>query len=198
MSRVSGCWPHGIAHFHTQLASGQHLHHHLLACSKACLATVSPLSCPVPWHSPTAFLFPHPWLAGQCQPLCQHGRLLTTTAIQETPRKPSLGSRVLVQVPRAPPQPTFQMVRKPRELQILRLDYPRHRNPKLDYYAGAVGLFRCAASRYSAPGRGVQQLPRGLHSTAHLDSIEDFTHYFHAFILVLHVPHLQTEEPEVI
>lgn len=40
-------------------------------------------------------------------------------------------------------------------------------------------------------------LSGGPHSTAHLDSIEDFTHYFHALILVLHVPHLQTEEPKV-
>ena len=49
MSKVSGCWPHGNAHLHIQLAGGQHLCHQLLACSEACLATASPLSCPAPW-----------------------------------------------------------------------------------------------------------------------------------------------------
>jgi len=105
-------------------------------------------------HFPTAFPFPHPQLTGHCQPLCNRGSLLTTSSIQET-----LGSQVLVQVPIAPPQPIFHKVRKPRELQRLRLGYPRHSVPKLDYNAGAVGFYRCAASRYSAPRREVQQLP---------------------------------------
>lgn len=44
-------------------------------------------------HFPTAFQLPHPQLTGHCQLLCHHGSPLTTTAIQETPRKPSLVSQ---------------------------------------------------------------------------------------------------------